>query len=112
MSRRDDHVTLVQMRDHARETLELVGRRSKADLVSDRVLSLAVFRLLEIVGEAAGRVTPEGKAAFTGIPWAGIVGLRNRLIHGYDRVDFDRVWDVLTTDLPRLLAELDRILAA
>ena len=81
--------------------------RSRGDLDTDRVLALAVVRLLEIIGEAATRVPTEERARRPDIPWAAIVGLRNRLIHGYDDVDLDIVWAIVTSDLPTLLMRLN-----
>jgi uncharacterized protein with HEPN domain len=106
MSRRDPAASLRQMRDHAQEVVELVRGRSRNDLDSDRLLALALVRLLEIIGEAAGRVPAEEQARRPSIPWASIVGLRNRLIHGYDDIDHDIVWQIVTTDLPVLTLEL------
>jgi uncharacterized protein with HEPN domain len=98
------------MRDHAQELIELLGPRSRADLDSDRVLALAVVRLLEIIGEAAGRIPAEEQARRPEVPWHSIIGLRNRLIHGYDDIDHDIVWQIVTTDLPSLASELSRSL--
>ena len=100
------------MLDHAREALKIVRGRSRADLDRDRVLNLALVRLLEIVGEAASRMPQEDRAVHAEIPWADIVGLRNRLIHGYDEVDFDILWQILTNDLPPLVKALERILGS
>jgi uncharacterized protein with HEPN domain len=94
------------MLDYATEALHMVLGRERNDLESNRQLSLALVRLLEIVGEAASRVTPDSRAAYDLIPWADIVGLRNRLIHGYDSVDPDILWDILTEDLPLLAEQL------
>lgn len=80
--------------------------RSRTDLDTDRLLALAVVRLLELIGEAAGRVPTEEQGRRPGVPWPSIVGLRNRLIHGYDNVDHDIVWQIVTTDLPSLIVEL------
>ena len=99
------------MLGYATEALDMVRGRDRSDLEQDRQFSLAVVRLLEIVGEAASRVTPESRAAYDSIPWADIVGLRNRLIHGYDSVDPDILWDVLTEDLPALVQQLRKALA-
>ncbi len=74
---------------------------------SDRVLSLALVRLLEIVGEAARRVSDETREAHPEVPWSQIVGLRNRLIHGYDSVDLEILWRILSDDLPRLIEALE-----
>ena len=106
MSRHDPSVSLRQMRDHAHEVAELMRGRSRSDLDSDRLLALAVVRLLEIIGEAAARVPDEERSRRPGVPWASIVGLRNRLIHGYDDVDHDIVWEIVTTDIPSLVSRL------
>lgn len=88
----------------------MVRHRVRADLDSDRMLNLALVRLLEILGEAANRIPPEERAAHPQIPWPQLVGLRNRLIHEYDNVDFDILWQILTKDLPPLVQELERLL--
>lgn len=81
--------------------------RKRPDLESDRQLNLALVRLLEIVGEAATRVPEEKRTRMTDIPWPQIVSLRNRLIHGYDEVDFDILWQIVTRDLPHLIEALE-----
>ena len=91
MPLRDDNATLRQMLNHAREAIELVAGKSRADLDQERVLALALIQLLQIVGEAAGRVSTSYCDVHPEIPWAQIVSLRNRLIHGYDVIDLDIV---------------------
>ena len=110
MSRHRSEVCLQHMLDHAREAVAMAEGKSRRDLDIDRQLSLALVRLLEIVGEAAGRIGRDEQAAHPQIPWAQIVGLRNRLIHGYDSVDLDIVWQVIRRDLPPLIGALERIL--
>ena len=85
--------------------------RKRADLDRDRQLNLALVRLLEIVGEAANRVPQEQRARIAAVPWSQIVGMRNRLIHGYDEVDFDILWRIVTDDLPRLIEALEKALS-
>ena len=70
------------------------------------MLLLALVKCIEIIGEAASRVTRETRDALSGIPWQDIVGMRNRLIHAYFDVDHDRVWDTIQQDLPPLVAAL------
>ena len=111
MSRHDVRVTLKQMRDHAQEAIELVAARNRSDLDNDRMLELSLTRLLEIVGEAANRVPREQRTTYSAIPWPDIIGIRNRMIHGYDHVDLDVVWRTIHDDLPPLVRELDQILA-
>ena len=106
MPRDRDRVRLLHMLEHAQEAMQLVDERTRRDLDTDRVLSLALVRLLEIVGEAAAGVSPDAQAKRPAIPWAEIIGLRNRLIHGYDAVDLDIVWNIVERDLPALVRAL------
>jgi len=76
------------------------------------VLSLALVRLLEIVGEAAGRISKQVCACHPEIPWPEIIGLRNRLVHGYDAVDYDILWQIITDDLPALVSMLETALSS
>jgi len=99
------------MLDAAREAEQIAYGKSRAHLDDDRLLNLSLVRLLEIVGEAAGRVPESERFQYPAIPWKQIVGLRNRVIHGYDSVDFDILWQIVTRDLPLLVAELEKILA-
>ncbi len=108
---KSDTNRLRHMLDAAREAGELARKRSRESLDTDRLFSLASVHLLEIVGEAAGRVSADTRCRYPRIPWQEIVGMRHRLAHGYDDVDLDIVWQVLTHDLPPLIAELERILA-
>ena len=97
------------MLESAREAMALIKDKSRQDLEAERILSLALVRLLEIVGEAANRVSQTSRLKFSDIPWAQIISLRNRLIHGYDAVDMDVLWEILTDDLPPLIAQLEKI---
>lgn len=97
------------MLDHAREAAALVQGKAREDLDEDRVLTLALVRLLEIIGEAAWRVPERIRSGAPGILWGEIIGLRNRLIHGYDSVDLDILWQILQHDVPSLISELERI---
>ncbi len=89
MSHHERELRLRHMQEHANEAVAMTGGRTRAQLDSDRQLNLSLVRLLEIVDEAAGRVPAEERARLADIPWPEIVGLRNRLIHAYDSVDFD-----------------------
>ena len=109
MTRGNPVIFYQHMLDHAREALVLAQGKTRADLDTDRLLNLALVRLLEIIGEAANRISEEEQARHAEIPWPQIVSLRNRLIHGYDSVDFDILWQIVTEDLPPLIASLERI---
>ena len=103
MRQPDDQVLLKDMADHARRAIEACRSRNREDLDTDLVLAAALERFIEIIGEAASRVSAPGRDARPGIPWTEIVGMRNRLVHGYASVDHDVLWAVVTRDLPILL---------
>ncbi|NEQ66006.1 MAG: DUF86 domain-containing protein [Symploca sp. SIO2D2] len=73
---------------------------------NDLMRQAAVIRELEIIGEAARRISDETHQELTQIPWQGIIGMRNRLIHEYDNVDLDLVWETIQNYVPQLIAEL------
>ncbi len=112
MSRRDPRVRLLHMRDFARKAIQLIEGKSRSDLEDDDVLRLALTRLVELIGEAASQVPPALQAQYPNIPWAKMVSMRNRLIHGYDFVDNNILWDTLRVNLPGLLAQLEVILGS
>jgi uncharacterized protein with HEPN domain len=109
MSRRDQ-IPLTQMLGYAREAVKLASGKSRGNLDTDRLFELALTRLLEVIGEAANRIPDEIQAVNPEIPWLQVIGLRNRLIHGYDSVDFDILWAIVKDDLPDLIRKLEKIL--
>jgi uncharacterized protein with HEPN domain len=78
--------------------------------LSDRKTIDAIVRNLEIIGEAASRLTPDAKRLSREIEWAAIVGLRNRIVHEYFGVDAEIVWTIVSQDAPRLGSEIGCIL--
>lgn len=80
-------------------------------LEHDRVLTLALVKCIEIIGEGASKMSEETRRAHPQIPWADIVGMRNRLIHAYFDVDVSRVLDTIANDLPPLMAILEQAIA-
>ena len=107
MPHHDDSISMRQMLDHAREAAQLARQHSRAELESNRLLGLALLQLLLVLGEAASRVSPAYREKHLEIPWGQIIGLRNRLIHGYDNIDFDILWKIIAEDLPPLIARLE-----
>ena len=106
-----DIIRLRHMLDAAREALSFIAGRSTEDLSRDRMLLLALVKEIEIIGEAASRISDESRKALPRIPWPKIIAMRNRLIHAYADVDLSIVWDTLTGALPELLRELEIALA-
>lgn len=110
MSRRDDTVPMRHMLDYAREAVAMVSGRARSDLDTDRLLQLAITQLIGMIGEAANRVTQQGRSKYTEIPWHAVITTRNRIIHGYDTVNYDIVWRIVHEELPLLIAALERAL--
>lgn len=110
MSRHDPVTALRHIFVYANEAVTIVEGRSREDLDQDRLLNLALTRLLEVIGEAANRVPYEIQAKYPELPWFEMISLRNRLIHGYDSVDFDILWVIVRQDLPDLIQKLQNIL--
>lgn len=71
------------------------------------MLSLALTKLVEIIGEAAKQVSPETRARFPDVSWSDAARTRDRLIHHYFDIDLDVLWQTVTVDLPQLLTALD-----
>jgi uncharacterized protein with HEPN domain len=98
------------MLDFAREAVEMSRGRTRADLDTDRMYALAMSRLVEMIGEASGRVPAETQAEYPQVPWSDAKSMRNRLVHGYDVVNYDILWDTVVNSLPPLVAALEAIL--
>ena len=107
---KDDRIRLQHMLDAAKEVMHSVQSRSRADLDADRLWALGLVKCVEIIGEAAARVTQATREECPDIPWQPIVGMRNRLVHVYFDIDLDQVWRTVTEDISKLAQELDRIL--
>jgi uncharacterized protein with HEPN domain len=97
------------MLDAAREAVSFIKDKKRSDLDTDRMLVLSLVKSIEIMGEAASKVTKESRDGYLEVPWLNIIGMRNRLIHVYFDIDLDRVWDTVTDDLPPVIAALDKI---
>ncbi len=106
----NDRTRLLHMLDAAREAVGFASGCSPGELPGRRLLALALVKCIEIIGEAASKVSADTRCSYQEIPWLDIVGMRNRLIHAYFDIDFQRVYDTITTDLPPLIATLEKVL--
>ena len=104
--RREDRVLILDMIDEAENVARFIAGRVREDLDTDRMLSHALVRAIEVMGEAAGKVSSETRVATPQIPWKTIVAMRNRLIDGYATIDPDVVWTTATRDVPSILPAL------
>jgi len=102
----DDKVRLNHMLDAAREALSFVQSAKREDLDSNRQLSLSLVKCIEIIGEAASKVSAGYREQHPEVPWAIIISTRNRLIHGYFDIDPGLVWSTVTKNLPDLVQSL------
>lgn len=105
----DDSVRIRHILDAAREAIAFAKDRTRANLDTDRKLNLSLVRLLEIIGEAARGISQEFRDSHPALPWKTMIGMRDRLIHGYFDVNLDVVWQTVTEDLPPLIAQLEKI---
>jgi len=96
MPNHDPLVRLLHMRDYAKQALEMASGKSRE----------------ELVGEAASQYPRQLQSQYPQIPWPKLISMRNRLIHGYDFIDNDILWEAITKNLPQLLNELDKIIPA
>ena len=109
---KSDLIRLRHMLEAAREAVKFAEGHTPSDLGQNPVWALGLVKCVEIIGEAAARISPEGKAECPDIPWAPIVAMRNRLVHVYFDVDYDQIWKALTDDLPPLITQLAKVLDA
>jgi uncharacterized protein with HEPN domain len=99
------------MIDAAKTAVGFVSGRARGDLDTDRMLVFSLVRAIEIIGEAASRMSRSTCEAAPDIPWSLIVSMRNRLIHAYFDVDHEIVWKTATEELPQLLPRLRALIS-
>jgi uncharacterized protein with HEPN domain len=101
---------LKHMRDAASSALSFAQGKVRSDLDADTMLTFALIRAIEIIGEAAARLPATVRDTHPEIPWAQIMGMRNRLVHGYYDVDLDVLWATVSTNLTPLIDAIDAML--
>lgn len=105
----EDAVRVRHMIDAVEDAMEFVSTRNRADLEKDKMLQFALVRAIEVLGEAAGKVSAAGRTELPLLPWAAITGMRNRLVHAYFDVDLDILWVTAIKALPELRAQLKSV---
>ena len=108
--KKNDLILLRHMLDAAKEAVSFTIGRSRDSLEQDRMLLLSLVKDIEIVGEAAVKISEECRNEFPNISWISIIGMRNRLIHAYFDINHDIVWNTVIQDLPELIGQLEAII--
>lgn len=108
--RDDDRIRISHMVDAVETAMKFARGRSRADIENDEMLLFAIVRTVEILGEAASKVSQEERTHATDIPWGVIIGMRNRLVHAYFDIDPNIVWATVTQAFPALLPSLRALL--
>lgn len=103
-----DEASVLDIVIWARRAIAHTDGLDRQDFHTNLMAQDAVIRCLEIVGEAAGRLSAEYRDSHPEIEWSAIIGMRNRLAHEYGQIDLDHVWRAATVDCPRLVAELEK----
>jgi len=104
-----DEAHLLDILKAARLAIEFKGPAEKAEFLEDAKTQSAVLHQLLVIGEAVKRISPEFRAAHPEVPWKLIAGTRDKLIHFYEGVDFEEVWKMVTSDLPQLINQIERL---
>jgi len=107
-ARRDDGLFLGDILEAIERIESYTTGVGEAAFFDSNLLQDAVIRQLEIIGEAAKRLSPSFRSACPGVPWKDIIGMRAKLAHDYMTVDLQAVWDTVVRDIPALRLELDR----
>lgn len=102
---------LEDVRKYAVRALSYARDMTFEQFCADTTRSDAIIRCLMVIGEAAGRLSTEARDQFPQFEWSAMKGMRHILIHDYGRIDFTKIWDVVTTKLPQLQSELEQYLA-
>lgn len=104
---RADDILLLDMLLAAREAVGFLRDLSQEEFRHDRVRQLATIKLIEVIGEAAAKISGDYRANHPELPWGDMVGMRHRLVHDYFDINLDRVWRTVRENLPRLIAQLE-----
>lgn len=109
--RAEDRVRVLHMIDAAESVGAFIDGRGRGDLDHDQMLLFAVVHAIEVIGEAAAKMSDQTRAAAPAVPWGAIVAMRNRLAHGYFDIDTGIVWRTASAEIPDLLPALRALVA-
>ena len=105
-----DRARLLDILDWARAAMKEAAGRTRADFDTDENFFLAQVKRVEVVGEAASRLTPDTCRLMPEVPWAAVSATRNRLVHAYHEMSRDIVWTAIEIEFPKLVESVERFL--
>jgi uncharacterized protein with HEPN domain len=111
MPRKEDYHRLFHIWEAATEAVSFTQGATREALDADRKLQHTLIHLLEIIGEAAGRITQTFRDNHPEIPWVMMIGMRDRMIHAYFAINLNVVWYTVTENLPSLISAIQPLLA-
>jgi uncharacterized protein with HEPN domain len=106
---RNDAAYLLEMLLAAQDAARFATGLTFSQFEKSRLHQYAILKAIEVIGEAAARVSAETKQNQPDVPWSEIVGMRNRLVHGYFEVNLQRVWDTVQNELATLIDQVEQI---
>jgi len=109
MSKHRDDIVMKDIINAAQLIAAFVDGLGKDDFIDDLKTCSAVLYQLTLIGEAVKRLSPEFRLAQTQVPWVSMAGMRDHLVHAYDLVDWDEVWETATRDVPSLLKQIEAL---
>ncbi|HEU4881592.1 MAG TPA: DUF86 domain-containing protein [Longimicrobium sp.] len=107
---REDEIRILHIVEACEAVLRYVSGQRQEDLQADDMRARAVIQAIGVIGEAAAHLSAGFQTQHADIPWPKIVGMRNRLVHAYFDIDYKRLWDTATSDVPALLARMKSLL--
>jgi len=95
---------------YAKFSLSFVDNMDYKSFVNDTKSVFAVIRTLEVIGESSNRVSHEIKSKYPALPWHKMRGMRNRIVHNYDNIDYMIIWNVIENEIPELIKQIELII--
>lgn len=96
--------------NYSKDAVNFIENITYEEFTKDKKTLFAVIRAIEVVGEASNRVSEEIKEKYPNIPWIEMRGLRNRIVHNYDDIDYQILWNVIKNELPVLINKIEEII--
>lgn len=106
-----DEIRLQHILDSARVAMAFVDGKTREDLDKDKMLVLALVKAIEIVGEAAYKISQKTRSRYSHIPWNDIIGMRHRLVHVYFDINLDVLWKTVQEDIPYLITQIEPLVS-